>query len=139
MEAKMKKGPVTIILLALALILAACSGGGASQSSDPSAIIEALESAWNAKDVDAAMALFAEDAVERNGMGTYEGRDAIRNIYKFVMDYHHTFMDCQNYQVNGNAISYDCIYTDKDGAYEMDESYDAVIEDGKIKTNMLVE
>ncbi|HZD57691.1 MAG TPA: nuclear transport factor 2 family protein [Anaerolineales bacterium] len=132
----MKKGLVLMILLAL--ILSACSGGGASKDSDPSAIIEALESAWNAKDADAAMVLFADDAVERNGLGTYNGKEAIRRVYQFVMDAHHTFMDCQNYQVNGDVVSYDCVYTDNDGLAVDGERYEAVIEDGKIKSNMLV-
>lgn len=42
-----------ISIAGLAIILSACSGGSASSTSDPIAIMEAYEAAWNAQDLDA--------------------------------------------------------------------------------------
>ena len=131
----MKTYLISFLALTLALILAACGGGGASGGSDPSAVIEALETAWNAKDVDAAMALFTDDAEETNGLGTFTGKDAIRGVYENVMN--DFSMDCKNYQVNGNTVSYECILTMYDGSATTGERYDSVVENGKIKNNTL--
>ena len=131
----MKTYLISFLALTLALILAACGGGGASGGSDPSAVIEALETAWNAKDVDAAMALFTDDAEETNQLGTFTGKDAIRGVYENVMN--DFSMDCKNYQVNGNTVSYDCILTRYDGSATAGERYDSVVENGKIKSNTL--
>lgn len=122
-----------IIILVMALLLAAC---GAPADSDPAAVFEALDEAWNAKDLDAAMALFAEDAVETNGMGTFTGREAIRGVYSQVMN--RFSLDCDNYQVEGDTVTYECVLTMYDGSGKAGEKYVSVVEDGKIKNNMLI-
>ncbi len=55
----MKPRVLAAIVVAIALTAAACS----SSSEDPAAVLAAYEDARNAKDVDALMALYADDAV----------------------------------------------------------------------------
>lgn len=131
----MKTYRVSLILLALAMILSACGGGGASSDSGPAAVIESYETAWNAKDLNAVMALYAEDAVEKNGLGTFTGQSQIRGMLDQAMK---TFaLECGNYEVNGNVVSYDCVLKSYGGQSDMTETYEAVIENGKIKSNIL--
>jgi hypothetical protein len=135
MEAEMKIYQVSLVVLALAMILSACGGGGSSSnsSSDPVAVLEALETAWNAKDIDAVMALIADDAVETEAWGvTLTDRDKIRELYNTnVMDFS---MDCKNYNVVGNTVTYECLIKDYIYSDTTHVGYEAVIEKGKIKS-----
>lgn len=132
----MKTYRVSLILLTLATILSACGGGGAASSDDPAvAVIEGMEAAWNAKDLDAVMALYAEDAVETNGLGTFTGKSQIRGMLDQAMK---TFaLDCGNYKVNGSTVTYDCVLKSYGTSSDITETYDTVIENGKIKSNIL--
>lgn len=132
-EAEMKHKLVWIVVLTLALLVSAC--GSSSSNSDPVAVLEAYETAWNAKDIDATMALFAEDAWETNGLGTFTGRDAIRRVYEQVMP---TFsQDCKNYKVDGNTVTYECFLQAYSGTNTSIEYYESVVENGLIKYNKL--
>ena len=119
------------ILLVLLFGVSAC---GSSQADlDPIAIIESYESAWNAKDLDAVMEHFTDDAVETNGAGTFTGKAEIRGIYEQANVIFS--MDCQNYQVDGNSVTYDCVMTIYETGGIFGERYETVFENGKIKTN----
>ncbi len=101
----------------------------------PMSVIEALETAHNAQDVEAIVALYAEDGIETNGAGTFTGADRIRRLYnlavnKFTVDY-------TNYQPEGDKVLYDAILFF--GERKRGERYEAVIQNGKIKSNLLVE
>ena len=124
------------ILLFVLLGISACGSAQSQTSSDPAAVLEALESAWNAKDLDAAMSLFTEDAVETNGQGTFTGRDQIRGVYERFMDVFS--MECGNYEVDGSEVTYECALTSYDGRVKTGERYESVVEGGKIKSNLLV-
>jgi len=126
---------LTILLLVL-LGISACGSAESQASSDPAAVLEALETAWNAKDLDAAMSLFAEDAVETNGQGTFAGRDKIRGVYERFMDVFS--MECGNYEVDGSKVTYECALTSYDGRMKTGERYESVVEGGEIKSNLLV-
>ena len=60
-----------IVLTALLLSLSAC--GSSQTETNPAAVIEEMEAEWNAKDVEGVIALFAEDAVEKNSRGIFYG------------------------------------------------------------------
>ena len=101
----------------------------------PMSVIEALEAAHNAQDVDAIVALYAEDGVETNGAGTFSGAAEISRLYdlavnKFTVDY-------TNYQPSGDKVLYDAILDF--GGQKRGERYEAVVQGGKIKTNFLIE
>ncbi len=121
------------ILFALLLSLSACGGGDAD--SEEAKVIEAYEAAWNAQDIDGVMAFYAEDAVEKNGLGTFTGPNQIRGVMDQAMK---TFaLDCGNYKLNGNTLTYECELKNYSGSSGPTETYDAVIENGKIKSNIL--
>lgn len=122
------------ILIFLLLSLSVCGGGAAD--SEEAKVIEAYETAWNAQDIDGVMAFYAEDAVEKNGLGTFTGQSPIRDVLNQAMK---TFtMDCKNYKLNGTTLTYDCVLTSySTGSNVVTETYEAVIENGKIKSNIL--
>ena len=124
---------LTVLLTSL-LSISAC---GSSQSeTDLIAIMESYEAAWNAKDLDVVMEHFTDDAVETNGAGTFQGRDEIRGIYEIANEVFS--MDCQNYQVDGEIVTYDCVMTIYDNRGVFGERYETVFEDGKIKSNIMI-
>ncbi|NOH04924.1 MAG: SnoaL-like domain-containing protein [Chloroflexi bacterium] len=122
------------ILIALLLNLSAC--GSSQEVTDPISVIESYEAAWNAKDLDAVMEHFTDDAVETNGAGTFTGRDEIRGVYEKFNDIFS--MDCQNYKVKGNSVTYDCVMTVYETGGLFGERYETVFEGGKIKSNIMI-
>lgn len=125
-----------IVLLALSVSLAACGGGvGAPADSPEIAVIEAVEAAWNAEDVDAVMSYYADDAVSTNGAGKFNGKDEIRKVFEqYIGDF---TQDCKNYAQNGNTLTYECFLQARTGSNTSLEYYETIIEDGKIKSEIL--
>ncbi len=130
------KSFITIMILLIGFVLSAClATASAPPEPSPIEVLKALEAAHNAQDVDAAVALFAEDGVEVNPAGAWPGSSKLRLIYDLnvqAFKVEHT-----NYQVDGNKVLYQCTRTWEKSPTEMFE-YEAIIEDGKIKSNMLV-
>lgn len=122
-----------ISIVGLTIILSACGGGSVSSNLDPIAVMESYEAAWNAQDLDAVMEHFTDDAVETNGAGTFTGKGEIRGIYEKANVIFS--MDCQNYRVNGNSVTYDCVMTIYATGGVFGERYETIFENGKIKTN----
>jgi hypothetical protein len=133
----MKTYRISLIILALGLILSACGGGGGATATDPESVLEALEAAHNAKDADGVAALYAEDGYEVNGEGTFTGREEIRELYSRVTNVFS--LDCNNYVVEGNIATYECVLTVYSGGIKMGERYEAVVENGLITSNVLME
>jgi len=129
----MKQNRVWIVVLVLALFLSAC--GSSKPASDPVAVLEALEAAHNAKNPDGVAELYAEDGYEVNGMGTFTGRDEIRELYSQVVNIFS--LDCRNYQADGTKVTYECVLTLYSNNSKQGERYDAVVEGGLIKSNTL--
>ena len=123
-------------ILMVALVPSACLSVAPAEPS-PVEILEALEAAYNAQDLDAIMALYAEDAVWINTGGAWNGAYKIKLFYNFEFSEERT-VDHTNFQVEGNTVVYDCDYFDKNGEKYLMERYEAVIENGKIKKNFLV-
>ncbi len=130
----MKTYHYLVMLIVVALSLSAC--GSSQAETDLIVILESYEAAWNAKDLDAVMEYFTDNAVETNGAGTFTGKDEIRGIYEQVNDIFS--MDCQNYQVDGNSVTYDCVMTIYETGGIFGERYETIFENGKIKTNIFL-
>lgn len=128
----------TVVLLVLSLSLAACGGGGeatAQVDSPEIAVIEGMESAWNAEDLDTVMSYYADDAVSSNSQGKYTGKDAIRTEWEKWINVF--AMDCRNYSQNGNTLTYECFLEAREGTNTTLEYYETVIENGKVKSEIL--
>ena len=124
----------TLVILLVALVLVSCQS--ATSEPSPVAVIEALEAAVDAKDFDTLEALFADDAVEYDGYGTYEGTERIRNSYERA--FYKGSMDNTNIRVEGDKVLYDCYLTNEAGEVVLAHKYEAVIENGKISSNNYV-
>lgn len=69
----------SLIVLA-AVMTVATSAPALSQSADPAAVMDAYTAAINAHDVEAALALVAEDAVYHRPVGAFQGREEVRGF-----------------------------------------------------------
>jgi hypothetical protein len=122
---------VIVLVVLVTVQLGACRAAVPEPS--PQDVLEALESAQNANDIDAAVALFADDGVEVNPVGAWKGQRRLRLLYGWKdWQVEHT-----NYRIDGNKVVYDC-YLFENGEKYATETYEAVIEDGKIKTNYII-
>ncbi|GMV33642.1 MAG: nuclear transport factor 2 family protein [Anaerolineales bacterium] len=125
-------------LLVLTLSLAACGGGGAAEADSPEiAVVQASVAAWNAEDLEAALSHYADDAVVVNLLGTYAGKKKIRSLFESAID--EFTMDCRNFKVSGNTVSYECVLLGRsDGKAFAGEKYEVVIEKGLIVSDKYV-
>lgn len=103
---------IRIACLGLALLFATPSPA-AAQSSDPAAVVRALDAALNAHDADAALALFADDAVIKDGdpavgsSGNFVGKDQIRTWLAVIVDPALRFsIASSGHQVDGNSVTW---------------------------------
>ena len=132
---EMKNNFCLPLLLVFVISLSAC--GSVQEETNPAAVIEAYEVAWNARDIEALLTLFTSDAVEINGRGTFYGAQEIRTLYEGITG--QATIDCGNYYVIENKVNYDCLFVmASDGRLE-GERYAAVIENGRIKVNVRTE
>lgn len=104
---------IRIACLGLALLLARPGPVAAAQSSDPAAIVKALDAALNAHDPDAALALFADDAVIKDGdpapgsSGNFVGKDQIRTWLAVIVDPALRFsIASSDHQVAGDSVTW---------------------------------
>ena len=127
----------TLVILLVMLVLGACQSVAFTTSEpSPVEVVEALEEAFNAQDIDAIMALYAEDAVWINSGGAWKGAHKIRLAYGLDLSEEGT-IDNTNIRMEGDTVLYDCQLIDKSGETYKMEKYEAVVENGKIKTNFL--
>jgi ketosteroid isomerase-like protein len=120
----------TIWIVLLAVFVSAC--GSSAAEADPVAVLQAYEVAWNAQDLEALMALYAEDVVEFDGSDTFEGKAALRDFYDRFGILYGVKIACSDYQVDGNKVTYKCAVTFIRGGGKTAALYEAVIEDGLI-------
>jgi hypothetical protein len=74
---KMKKGLIFGLMTALVLILAACSAAGTpAPTPDPVTVVQSFNQAYNAGQLDEAMAFVADDAVFLDQGLKYSGKKA---------------------------------------------------------------
>ena len=120
-----------VAMLALPLALYA-------QETDPAAVVTAYYEAALANDIDAFMALVAEDAVvDIPGFGTYTGHEEIRAWMEGLMALS-SHSEYEIVQVEADTVTLKTSYTDDDFralgiVLEADEVI--VVEDGKVKSD----
>jgi ketosteroid isomerase-like protein len=129
-EHKMK---ARLAVLSILLLVAITSGCGSPQT-DHMAIRDAYEEALEAGDLDAAMALFADDAVVLTTIGTFEGKGEVRQLVEMDRAFlqRNPFGERVNVEETEDTLNYDEKLTSADGTTtQLHHTY--VFEDGKIK------
>lgn len=103
----------TAALVALVLLAGACSGNGSV--SDPAATIEAYIADYNAGDLEAVMARFAEDAVITGHPldARASGRDEIRSVHAHEVGGPGKYA-ISNVESFGNTVSWDHVWGGED-------------------------
>ncbi|MFN0184178.1 MAG: nuclear transport factor 2 family protein [Aquabacterium sp.] len=120
----------------MTVIISACSTTSPATASGPAAIVQARYDAMNAGKVDAAAALFADDAVLVTSPGsiargaTLRGKIEIRANMQREAD-SGAKVETYDYQVNGETVTY-WVRAFVDGRMVNNASLKAVVRDGKI-------
>ncbi|GMQ97995.1 MAG: hypothetical protein BMS9Abin17_0499 [Acidimicrobiia bacterium] len=130
----MKTRPIFAIVVAIALTAAACS----SSSDDPAAVLAAYEDARNARDVDALMALYADDAVvighpldaDELAQGVDEIRALEGQVPAIVGENGST--EYGSIEVSGQAVTFDQKFVSNEGDCFSSSGNNVSVEDGKI-------
>jgi hypothetical protein len=134
---KMKKYLMVMIVMALAMLLVPTGMALAQQEADPLAVMEAYDLALTAKDVDGALALFADDAVLTTRQGQFVGKEQIRTWLERLVT-QNASIEVANRQVSGDKVTWDNQFFRADIASLSNEPLEAkaeaTIETGKIKT-----
>ncbi len=105
---------------------------------EPQAVILAWHEAFNNKDIEAFMALVADDAVlDRGPYGIIEGKERIRETVLLEME-QDIKATVTKFEVEGNIVTYQ--YRVYEGGRAVDRGTGvAIIENGKIKSDLPVE
>jgi len=122
------KSLVTLALLAVLLV--AC-GGSSQQGADPASVVKAFHEAANAKNVDAAIALLADDAVIIREENVITGKEQIRAWLQSEVDHNITYA-ASNFQVAGDKVTYTC-KAFENGRQIGEGIGEAIVQAGKIK------
>jgi ketosteroid isomerase-like protein len=129
---------VCVIAGTILVSVFASVGRGYAQESDPMAVFNALHAAVNAHDVDAALALFAPDAVvqfpNQPPPNVFRGTQEIRAWLQGDAD-QHIQVTTSNVQVTGDRTTWDARVVGDDVrplSISLDGSVEAVIQGGKI-------
>lgn len=116
------------------LVAAACS----SSDADPSTVLEDHAAAYNAHDLDAVVALFAEDAIVTghplDPTGITEGREAIRELEEeaLTISASENADEYTNIVESGNTVTFGHLFTTSSGQCFSGDGHRVVVEDGKI-------
>jgi ketosteroid isomerase-like protein len=134
-EVKMK---THLIAIATLILVPALPLALYAQEADPAAGVTAAYEAWNAGDVDAYLALVADDAVvDIPGFGTHTGHEEIRAWMEGLIPLN-PHMGFEILRVEGDTVTVRSTYTDDDFralgvVLEADEVI--VVQDGKVKSD----
>jgi hypothetical protein len=93
----------TLALVLLAATGAACAPARAAD--DPVAIVQAAYDRANNGDLDGFMAFIADDAVERDANGRFEGAEAIRNLWQGELA-GQIRIELTDLNADGNVVTY---------------------------------
>ena len=109
-----------------------------AQGSDPEALARAVKEAMSAGDLEAVLALYADDAVlDLGAMGRISGKEELRGFFQDRFSHHATW-ETSDYQVEGNAVTFKSRYS-SDRMRSLGVTLEAteviVIENGKIATD----
>jgi len=125
------------IVVAIALTAAACSSPSSS-SEDPAAVLAAYEDARNADDVDALIALYADDAVvighPLDGDGIAEGVTEIRTLESRgpAIRGENGFTQYSAIEVSGNTVTFNQKFVTGVGSCFSDSGNEITVVDDKI-------
>jgi hypothetical protein len=127
------KARLTVLLI---LMLVALTSGCGSPKMDPIAIRDAYEEAIEAGDLDAALALFTDDAVIFTaGFGDFSGQEGIREYVQMELDFlqqGNPFGDRFNVELTADTLDYDERFPAADGTtIQLHHAY--VLENDKVK------
>jgi limonene-1,2-epoxide hydrolase len=101
----MNKGLIFGLMTALVLILAAC-GAAATPTPDPTSVVRRYYQAFNERQLDAAMALVADDAVFMDQGLRYSGKSEIRaSVESAVNDF--VTVEVSNLSDTDGRVTYD--------------------------------
>lgn len=122
-----------VTLASLALVVAACGG----DASDPAAVLADYEEARNSGDVDAVMALYAEDAVVRShplNEDEATGVAEIRVLEEQVPGIQGSTggIEFVDLVVSGNVVTFDEVFHNAQGDCFSGGGNQVTVEDGKI-------
>jgi hypothetical protein len=127
---------MTAFAVMLALPLAVCA-----QETDPVAVVTAMYDALNAGDIDAFLALYAEDAIiEIVPFGAHTGHEEIRMWAEGLMELN-ADMELEVLQVDGNVVTAKSWYSDDDWramGIVLEAVEELTVEDGKITVDTWV-
>lgn len=143
------KGKLQLLIALLALVMllmlqASIKAQDATPPKDPEAVYRAAYAAQNAGDVEASMALFAENAVSialpppPGTNGVFIGKAAIREVTaEFVT--RHPQIEFVDFQVNGDTLSFTLLLVEdvfrEIGVFPIKFSGVAVVQDGLIQSD----
>lgn len=100
---------ITVLALILAL-----PGALLAQESDPEAVIRSVYEALNAGDVEAALAIFADDAVlDLGAFGRFSGKEELRASFEREVSLN-AHWELEDAQVEGNTVTFTSRYTSDD-------------------------
>jgi uncharacterized protein (TIGR02246 family) len=134
-------GAFAVAVVAVAVVATFNTGDDiapAGTSDDPAAVIEQYTTAYNSGDIDAIMAVFTEDSVLYGFPGTSEaaGLTVIRRLYTHDLANAASTdaYSISNVEVDGDTVTWDQLWVNKEGKNYCMEGQSAVIKDGKILT-----
>ncbi len=127
-----------LMLIMVLALLVALPGTLLAQESNPEALARSVFEALNAGDVEAALALYADDAILDLGtFGKFSGKEEIRAAFEKEVSLN-AFWEVSDFQVEGNTATFKSRYT-SDAMRALGVTLEATevmtIQDGKIATD----
>lgn len=117
-------------------VTAALASACTPASAGPEEVLRSYIDAYNANDVQGLEEVFAEDALMTgHPFGPHaDGIDTILNVHAadLAAANDETPYEVSNVEVTGDTVSWDHVWTNRDGVSYCAEGHSAVIEDGKI-------
>jgi ketosteroid isomerase-like protein len=126
---KIQRIALSSIVLA---VLVSCASATSTAKTDPVSVVKAFYAAENANNLDAAMALIADDAVFTfPQFGEHRGKDEIREWEQFAMEKGGEF-ELSHIQSTGDTVTFTAQFLWM--GLHIEHDYEIVVWDGKIKS-----
>jgi uncharacterized protein (TIGR02246 family) len=126
------------MVVALTLTAMGCSSESDDAADDPAAVVDQYVAAYNSGDIDAVMAVFTEDSVVYGHPFSLEsaGLTAIRSLHiaDLAAGASTDAYSISNVEVNGDTVTWDHVWVNKEGQNWCREGQSAVTKDGKMLT-----
>jgi uncharacterized protein (TIGR02246 family) len=127
---------VARLLVAVLAVWLASAAGAAAQATDPAAVAIAFETALNAGDADALLALFADDAVITTQTTTAAGREQVRAFLRGLVAARFRVESVADRRVAGATETHTALVSTEDwkrlGIAPLEATAEVVVRDGKI-------